>query len=337
MCLEMRDLWKSYPNQSTPAVQGITLQFQSQRITALAGESGSGKTTLLRLIAGFVCPDRGVIANRGRELAGPTVFVQPQNRSVAMIFQDLALFPHMTAKRNVAFGFRDGTRRDRPARVASILNTVGLSELAEKYPHELSGGQRQRVALARALASKADTILMDEPFSNLDPELKVRMMVDVRTILKNARRTVIFVTHDRDEAFAFADDIAIIRAGRLLQHGEARDVYRQPASHAVARFFGRINRIPEGFRGTGLPREELLVRPELCLIVPRNGSPGPADGLPGIVSASRFMGEYWETEVRPVTAKLSDAESMTVRDFQSRQPGQNVWVILPTDSRDIVH
>ncbi len=349
MFLELHDLWKRYRNQKAPAIRGVTLKIDSKRITALAGESGSGKTTLLRLIAGFERPDRGTILRNGEPFVAPGVFLPPQKRSVAMIFQDLALFPHLTVRQNVAFAITDAPRRERLRRAEALVDSVGLAGYARKYPHELSGGQRQRVALARALASDADTILMDEPFSNLDPELKWRMIAEVRDLLEAAGRTVVFVTHDKEEAFALADDIAVIKEGRLLQFGEAREVYRSPVSHAVARFFGRVNRIPAGACRSDRREvsEVLLVRPEHCRIEPQNGAPAGCGGsqtagdgaprdetnrLPGVVRTSRFMGEYWETEVQPTCAAALHKESIIVREHRPRDRGEAVWVVLPSDS-----
>ena len=336
MYLELRDVWKSYRNQQIPAVRGVSFTVRSERITALAGESGSGKTTLLRLIAGLERPDRGTIRNGTELFSGPGVFMPAQKRSVAMIFQDLALFPHLTAAANVAFGMKNVSRHDRGRRAESLLRSVGLDGFALEYPHELSGGQRQRVALARALASEANTILMDEPFSNLDPELKRRMMDEVRVILTEARKTVLFVTHDHEEAFTLADDIAVIEDGKLLQYGDAAAVYRSPVNHAVARFFGPVNRIPASVRGAGTFREsprELLVRPERFRIERRSGGGDkPSDSarrFAGTIRVARFMGEYWEIEVTPESDHPIGGGRLIVREKRPRKPGEAVWVVLP--------
>lgn len=337
MHLELRDIRKAYANQAVPAIQGVSLDIRSKRITALAGESGSGKTTLLRLIAGFEQPDAGTISCNGRCFSGDGVSVPPQERSVAMIFQDLALFPHLTAEANVAFAMKQVRRNERARRAREVLASTGMAELSQRYPHELSGGQRQRVALARALASHAETILMDEPFSNLDPELKWNLMAEMRDLLKREEKTVVFVTHDREEALTLADDIALIRDGKLLQSGPAAEVYRSPASHAVARFFGPVNSIPAGTTGEAVASAgpaEMLVRPEHCKLRSRNGkilSPaGPGEVIiAGSVRRSRFMGEYWEIEVTPDASQSPARGGLVVRGDDFRETGEPVWVVVP--------
>jgi iron(III) transport system ATP-binding protein len=337
MNLKLHDIWKTYPNQTVPAIQGLHLDIRPGCITALAGESGSGKTTLLRLIAGFERPDRGTITHKGRAVVDYGVFLPPNKRSVSMIFQDLALFPHLTAEANVAFAINREPRKERRIRSRTLLASVGLEGFAGKYPHELSGGQRQRVALSRALAADAETILMDEPFSNLDPELKWTLMEEIRSILLREQKTVVFVTHNQEEAFTIADDLAIIQCGKLLQHGSASEVYRKPANHAVARFFGPVNRIPTEAVNSGLVEDvvkEFLIRPGRCELVSRNcnshcGSNADNNRIAGTVNKSRFMGEFWETEVIPDVHLELGTDRLIVREKNPRMIGEAVWVILP--------
>ena len=203
---------------------------------ALLGPSGCGKTTTLRLVAGFERPDAGKVVLDGDEVAGPGRFVAPERRRVGVVFQDYALFPHLTVAQNVGYGVRDRGRRDH--RVAEMLDLVGLSAEASRLPHELSGGQQQRVALARALAPEPALVLLDEPFSNLDATLRVHMRDEVRPILRDAEATAVFVTHDQEEALSIADRIAVMRSGRVLQVDEPAELYAHPADRFVATFVG---------------------------------------------------------------------------------------------------
>jgi iron(III) transport system ATP-binding protein len=201
-------------------------------VLALFGPSGCGKTTALRLVAGFEQPDRGRILLDGQPVAGPGANVPPERRRVGIVFQDYALFPHLTVAANVAFGLRRSANRD--AEVEALLEQVGLGGMGARWPHQLSGGQQQRVALARALAPRPRVLLLDEPFSNLDATLRARMRVEVRAILAEASVTAIFVTHDRDEALSLADEVAVVQAGRILQSAPPDELYRWPASPTVA-------------------------------------------------------------------------------------------------------
>jgi iron(III) transport system ATP-binding protein len=264
---------------ATVAVDGASLTVERGEFVALLGPSGCGKTTLLRLIAGFETPDVGTIEVSGRAVAG-AAHVPPERRGVAMVFQDYALFPHLSVARNVGFGV---PRRERARRVAEVLELVGLSGLEARFPHELSGGQQQRVALARALAPEPSVVLLDEPWSNIDPLLRGSMRDELATILREAGATVLLVTHDREEAFSVADRIALMRDGRIEQTGTPEDVYYEPASRWSAEFVGASNivrgRVVDGSvetaigtlaaRGVnGSPVVEVLVRPELLRLVP---------------------------------------------------------------------
>lgn len=239
--LEITSLSKSY-NQ-TPVLQHVSLSVKAGQIVALLGPSGCGKTTTLRLIAGFEWPDAGTIAIKGRVVASETVRVPAEDRRVGMVFQEYALFPHLSVNDNIAFGLK-GSSREKQARAAEMLALVGLSDLGGRMPYELSGGQQQRIALARALAPQPDILLLDEPFSNLDAALRGQVRAEVRAILKRAGITCIFVTHDQEEALSLADEVAVMLAGRVAQVASPQRVYRHPATPQVATFVGEANFLP---------------------------------------------------------------------------------------------
>lgn len=221
------------------AVCGVTLNVAPGRFLALLGASGCGKTTVLRMLAGFVTPDGGTITIGGQTVFNRQLTIPPEKRRVGMVFQEYALFPHMTVRENIAYGLKRDERQG--ARVDEMLELVGLASEAGRRPHELSGGQQQRVALARALAPSPAAILLDEPFSNLDAALRVRVRNDVRAILRHAGVTAIFVTHDQEEALSIADEIAVMMNGRIVQTGDPAGVYRSPVNREVASFIGDAN------------------------------------------------------------------------------------------------
>jgi len=226
---------------STRAVVDVSLQVESGALMAVLGPSGCGKTTLLRLIAGFERPDAGAIAVGGVEMARPGTFVPPDKRRIGMVFQDYALFPHLTVESNVSFGLARREREEREALTRRTLELVALQHRADRYPHELSGGERQRVALARALAPEPAVVLLDEPFSNLDATLRAGLRREVELILRDAGATAILVTHDQEEALSLADRLAVMRQGRIVQTGPPEAVYGRPASRWAAQFVGEVN------------------------------------------------------------------------------------------------
>ena len=235
-------LSKRYPGGSV-AVNDVSLDVKRGDILALVGPSGCGKTTLLRLIAGLESPDTGTIELDGLPVTGRSVFVQPEHRSVGFVFQDYALFPHMSVARNVLYGLpKDVAGREE--RVDELLELVGLSGMRDRRPHELSGGERQRVALARALAPEPKILLMDEPFSNLDPYLSARLQLEVREILHEAGITVVFVTHDQEAALSMGDVIAVMDRGRIQQVGVPDMAFHRPVNRFVAAFLGEADFIP---------------------------------------------------------------------------------------------
>lgn len=245
--LHIQRLSKSYLAPRQLAVTDFGLRVERGEIVALLGPSGCGKTTLLRLIAGFEEPDEGSVTVAGRKVSGEGSWVPPERRRIGFVFQNYALFPHMTVLANVAFGLTGMTRSQRLERAREVIDLVGLTIFSERYPSQLSGGQQQRVALARALAPQPELILLDEPFSNLDAALRGSTREEVRRILERTGTTALLVTHDQEEAMSFADRLAVMRAGRLEQQGTPEEVYLRPRTAFVASFLGRTNLV----RGVG--------------------------------------------------------------------------------------
>jgi iron(III) transport system ATP-binding protein len=238
MFMEVSQLSVTYDGQSTPAVHDVSFGLHAGDIGVLIGPSGCGKTTLLRAVAGLERASAGLIRLGGEVVSQAGISLPPESRQVGMVFQDYALFPHLSVGRNVAFGIDHLPRVARQARVAEVLALVGLQGQEERFPHELSGGQQQRVALARALAPKPRLLLLDEPFSNLDVDLRERLAYEVRGILKAANATALFVTHDQLEAFAVGDTIGVMHQGELHQWDNAYTLYHRPTSRFVAEFIG---------------------------------------------------------------------------------------------------
>jgi iron(III) transport system ATP-binding protein len=235
--LELHDLKQSYGTHVV--VNGVSFRVETGSIACLLGPSGCGKTTLLRCIAGFEPVAAGEIRLEGAVVSRAGYALPPEKRRIGMVFQDYALFPHLTIAGNIAFGLGATPNSERAARVTQLLETVGLAGQGEKFPHELSGGQQQRVSLARALAPRPELILLDEPFSNLDVDLRERLSHEVREILKREGMTAVLVTHDQNEAFAMADEIGVMDEGRIQQWDTPYNLYHQPANRFVADFVGQ--------------------------------------------------------------------------------------------------
>lgn len=223
------------------AVDTASLRVAAGEMIAILGPSGCGKTTLLRLIAGLDRPDAGAIWIGGRQVAGAGIWVPPEQRGVGLVFQDGALFPHLTVGENITFALGQLRTGARAQRAAELLELVGLRDLATRYPHQLSGGQQQRVALARALAPQPAVVLLDEPFASLDAALRVELREEIVTILRALRTTVLLVTHDQEEALSLADRVVLLLAGNVAQVGTPTQIYTRPSSRAVAAFVGDAN------------------------------------------------------------------------------------------------
>jgi iron(III) transport system ATP-binding protein len=251
--ISITSLTKTYPGGKVPALKSVSLDVAPGTFLVLLGPSGSGKTTLLRCLAGIERIDGGSLSIGSRVVADGRSHVPPEQRDLSMVFQDYALWPHLTALDNVAFALR---RRRLPraecrARAGVMLARVGLSEFGTRYPNELSGGQQQRVALARALIADTGLILCDEPLSNLDADLRERMRVEISSLVREAGATTVYITHDQAEAFALADHIGVLEEGVLVQSGSPEDVYHHPATPFVARFTGLAGELPVRVAGYG--------------------------------------------------------------------------------------
>ena len=285
--LELRYVSCAYET-GRPAVQEISFAAREGEILCLLGPSGCGKTTILRAIAGFEPVRSGQIFLSGQLMSSPDVMTPTENRHVGMVFQEYALFPHLRVQDNIAFGLRHLARSERAARVQEMLRLTGLEGFERRYPHELSGGQQQRVALARALVQNPVVLLLDEPFSNLDPDMAGRMRQELHDLLRRTKTTTVLVTHDHDEAFAMADRIAVLNQGRLEQFDTPEMMYHMPATPFVADFVGQADFIP-GTVSQGMVHTELgefsntiecedgtavvvMIRPDDIHLVPTKGA-----------------------------------------------------------------
>ena len=239
--LSVSGLSKRFARGAPPVIENVNFSVDEGEIFALLGPSGCGKTTTLRIIGGFERPDEGRIVLNGSELSGPGRHVAAEKRGIGIVFQDYALFPHLSVTQNVAFGVRRVSRSERLRRVEDVLRVVGLSGYGARRPGELSGGQQQRVAIARTLAPNPPLVLLDEPFSNLDALLRQATRQEIRAVLKRAGMTAVLVTHDQEEALSFADRVAVMRGGHIEQVGTPEQVYHRPRTLFVAQFLGRTN------------------------------------------------------------------------------------------------
>nr|WP_224450147.1 ABC transporter ATP-binding protein [Haloprofundus salilacus] len=302
--LELDGVSKRFGDETV--IRNLSLSVEEGEILTLLGPSGCGKTTTLRLVAGLERPDAGEIRLDGDVVSGNGSFRAPERRGVGVVFQEFALFPHLTAGENVAFGLKEWDEAEREARVSELLDLVGLDAQRDSYPDELSGGQQQRVALARSLAPEPAVLLLDEPFSNLDVDLRVRMREEVRRILKEAGVTAVSVTHDQEEAMSMSDRVAVVNAGRIEQVGRPEQVFQHPESRFVASFLGhasflggtvgrdvvstavgdipreRIHGLAPEYEGSAI---ELLVRPDDLEATPDSDG----DGV-GVVASRRYLG-----------------------------------------------
>jgi iron(III) transport system ATP-binding protein len=315
----------------TETLRNVSLAAEPGEVLCLLGPSGSGKTTLLRIAAGIEPQSTGRVLLNGREIAGPSVFLPPEKRSIGLVFQDFALFPHMTILDNVRFGLTELSREEARREAMIALSRVGLEAYAAAYPHVLSGGEQQRVALARALAPRPAVLLMDEPFSGLDSRLKDSVRAETLAILRESRATAIVVTHDAEEAMRMGDRIALLKDGRLVQAGRAEDLYLSPNDLFVAGFFSELNvfggRVRGGFVETS---------------VGRIAAPGLADGTETTVAVRTTGFDVSETEGQVEARILSRRYLGVVELLEMAVPGAETPVrarvrcgILSARSRDI--
>jgi len=231
--LEIRSIHKQYSSRDPKVLNDLSLSINQGEIIALLGESGCGKTTLLRIMAGFIEADQGSMEFDNRSIFTASKGLLPEKRNIGFVFQDFALFPHLTVEKNIAFGLKGLSRRDQKARVQQLLVRTGLQGLGKRYPYQLSGGQQQRVAIARALAPQPGLILLDEPFNSLDAGIKAQMLQFVRDLLKESKTTAVFVSHDFKEALALADKGAILSQGQIVQFGDIMELKNSPNSPLV--------------------------------------------------------------------------------------------------------
>jgi len=302
--LTLEDVERRYGE--THALRGVSLDVAPGEIVCLLGPSGCGKTTLLRVAAGIEKPSAGRVLINDREMAGPNRFVPPEERGVGLMFQDFALFPHLSILENVAFGLKALPREEARREAFLLLSRVGLEGYADDYPHILSGGQQQRVALARAIVPRPAVMLMDEPFSGLDVQLRESMQEETLALLTETRATSVIVTHNPEEAMRLGDRIAVMRAGRLVQAGKAEELYARPEELFVARLFSEINEIPYRVHGgaietpigrlpaPGLAEGDtaiLCLRERGIVLAPRGA------GLAGRVRAVKFLGDVARLEI----------------------------------------
>ncbi len=292
---------------SVVAVDNLELEVDQGKLVAIIGPSGCGKTTTLRIIAGLERADAGRVYLRGKDVTS----LPPEARTVGLVFQSYALFPHMTVESNVGYGLRGTTRRDRKRRVAELLRLVGLEEHTRRRPHQLSQGQKQRVALARALAPQPDVLLLDEPLAALDAALRISLRSELKSMLRQLGVTSLYVTHDQAEALALADRLAVMHAGALEQQGSPQQVYRQPQTPFVARFVGRANlwpvRITEVSNGQAVVHAggEMFTAPagqmregDKAYLFFRPEDVQPGSGIPFQVKQAEYQGDRWEVQAR---------------------------------------
>lgn len=337
--LSFENICHSYGSQ--PSVRDISIQVEPGEVLCLLGHSGCGKTTLLRIAAGVERQTSGRVLIGDREVSGPNAFLPPERRGIGLMFQDYALFPHLSILHNVTFGLTDLPRADAEAEALSALARVGLESYAADYPHALSGGEQQRVALARAIAPRPAVLLMDEPFSGLDRRLRDNVRDETLAVLRETRATCIVVTHDPEEAMRMGDRIALMKGGALMQIGKADELYYNPTSVFAARFFSELNEFtgtvigdmvetPIGqFAADGFEQGALL---DVCLRPQGIRLSDNGDGLPGRVTRSRFLGEVDQLDI--AVAGLDFPLKARVREHSRFPVGSDVS--LQFDAQDIL-
>lgn len=303
MNLEINNIYKEFGKLL--AVNNVSLTIDKGDIFTFLGGSGSGKSTLLRMIAGFEIPTSGSIAIGDREVTGSNSFIPPENRNVGLVFQDLALFPHMKVRENIEYGLPKGSKK---SELQELLELCNLKKLANRYPSEISGGEMQRVALARAIAANPDILLLDEPFNNLDILLKESLLKDIKKIIKSRGITAVFVTHHKDEAYYLSDKLAIMREGEIMQWGTPDDVYSKPNSPYTASFLGKVN---------SLSNDMFWIRPEDIKIA--------ESGTELIVNDITFQGHSYVVTGTIVSGSF-DGEELTLYSRDKHTPGSRIFI-----------
>lgn len=317
------------------ALDGVSLSVDKGQIVCLVGHSGCGKSTLLRVIAGVESLDSGAVSIAGKVVSDSTTFVEPEHRNVGFMFQDYALFPHLTARQNIGFGLRSMQRNQRDARVTEVIDRLDIATLADRYPHQLSGGEQQRIALARAIAPQPAILLMDEPFSNLDRGLRESIRHQTLSLIRTLGITAIIVTHDPEEALSTGDVVALMNKGKLVETAPGETLYAKPRTAYAAAFFSRVNRLPAQRNGDRIntplgvfpasadcPAEPVvLIRPQDVFI--------DDQGMPARVLQRSFLGEM--EEISLAVEGMDQPVVMRTSDSTGAQPGQQVRIGVRRD------
>ena len=307
--LAVNGISKSYTPGDSPAVSRVTFDCQASEVVALVGGSGSGKSTVLRIVAGLEIPDCGEVSLNGRQLNGPSVFLAPEKRNCSLVFQDFALFPNMTVRQNVTFG--KGARADL-AGLSELMEMAEITGISHRYPHEISGGQQQRVALVRALATKPELLLLDEPLSHLDPELKESVRSELLELFHKTGTTALFVSHDTEDALSMADKVVVLCQGEMEQVGSAVEVYDKPANSYVAKLFGKTDLVPahlvpskdHSFIDLRTGKEVASVRPAEWRVVDIEEEGGEGV-LSGVIKSVQNRGAHYEVMLETDDLRLT--------------------------------
>lgn len=328
--LTIDSLSKSFDKGKNYALEDVSFSLKSGHVCAIVGESGSGKTTLVRLIAGLERPDHGTIVMNGIEIASLGKFVQPEKRKIGLVFQEYALFPHLTVLDNVLYGI--SKLKDKKKRAQEVLDLVGLEAMAKRYPHQLSGGQQQRVALARALAPEPSLLILDEPFSNLDTMLRTQLRDEVFDIIRKTGVTVLFVTHDTQDALSVADEILILQNGKVVQKDVAANLYVKPNTLYVASLFGSTVQINKSLQNVfNCPLRETCchaIRNEKIKVCPL------ADGLDcEYITKAKVVKKIELGDAAQLVLKLESGDQLTV---MSQDKNIDDVIHIGFDSKDIL-